>query len=170
MLLCQGSGQVSVSSCNGLAGQLHRGPKRVSHSFWNLRPSSPSHHSSDGGRQRRAASPAGCCAHLRNADDNAGYRPGTDRSRSRGEASLGSNSSPFEAQASLAPPGFGELVVFSKLADSAPDVRKVIEAEFGLRASAGLAARAMTARLISAWESAHTRGVKRRADKAYLRA
>ena len=59
--------------------------------------------------------------------------------------------------------GFGEVEIFAKIADTATDVRKVVNEELGLRNDLGIAGRSITARILAAWEAAVDRGTKRKA-------
>ena len=75
-----------------------------------------------------------------------------------------------EAQAKLASLGFGEMDIFAKLGDTVQDVRKTIETDFGISPESGLPGKNVISRIISAWERAYGRGVKRRAEDAQQRA
>ena len=66
--------------------------------------------------------------------------------------------------------GFGEMDIFIKLGDTVQDVRKTIEQDFGISPEAGLPGKNVISRVISTWETAHDRGVKRRAEDAEQRA
>ena len=59
-----------------------------------------------------------------------------------------------EVQAKLTALGFGDAEVFSKIADTAADVREVVHEELGLRNDLGIAGRSITARVLAAWEAA----------------
>ena len=75
-----------------------------------------------------------------------------------------------EVQARFSSLGFGEMDVFAKIADTSAEVRKLVAEDLGLRADLGIQAKAITARILTAWEAAQVRGQKRKAEEAEQRA
>ena len=76
---------------------------------------------------------------------------------------------PTDIQAKLAILGYTDAVVFAKMEDSAPAMRASIKTDVGLDPDASAAARAMVARLVTAWEAAGTRAQRRRQEEAEQR-
>ena len=76
---------------------------------------------------------------------------------------------PTDIQAKLAILGYTDAVVFAKMEDSAPSMRASIKTDVGLDPDASPAARAMVARLVTAWEAAGTRAQRRRQEEAEQR-
>ena len=64
---------------------------------------------------------------------------------------------PLEIQARFAVLGFTEMAVFSKLADTAAEVRLIAQNELGLREDLGIKGRALVGRILTCWEAAQSR-------------
>ena len=78
---------------------------------------------------------------------------------------LKSHHVPRQIQARLVRLGFKDVDTFANLEDSKPEVRAFIKTEVGLNPNAEKH-RSHISRLLSAWESSVTRGIKRRAEDA----
>ena len=75
-----------------------------------------------------------------------------------------------EVQARFSALGFGEMDVFAKIADTSAELRKLVAEDLGLRDDLGITAKAIIARILTAWEAAQVRGQKRKAEEAEQRA
>ena len=73
---------------------------------------------------------------------------------------------PVEVQARFSIMGFSELDVFSKLADSAAEVRVIASTELGLRDDLGIKGRALVGRILTCWEAAQKRMSRRQVEGA----
>ena len=71
-------------------------------------------------------------------------------------------------QASFSALGFGEMDVFAQTADTSAELRKLVAEDLGVRDDLG--AKAIIARILTAWEAAQVRGQKRKAKEAEQRA
>ena len=76
---------------------------------------------------------------------------------------------PADIQAKIVSLGYSDMQVFAKIEDSAERVREVIRTDIGLLAATSPAHRAMTARVIAAWEAANKRTSRRQAEEAEQR-
>ena len=65
---------------------------------------------------------------------------------------------------------FSELEVFSKLADTAAEVRQIANTELGLRPDLGIQGRALVGRILTCWEAAQKRMSRRQVEEADQRA
>ena len=77
---------------------------------------------------------------------------------------------PLEIQARFATLGFTEMDVFSKLADSAAEVRVIAQTELGLRDDLGIRGRAIVGRILTCWEAAGKRLSRKHLEDADQRA
>ena len=75
-----------------------------------------------------------------------------------------------EVQARFSALGIGEMDVFAKIADTSAELRKLVAEDLGLRDDLGITAKAIIARILTAWEAAQVRGQKRKAEEAEQRA
>ena len=69
---------------------------------------------------------------------------------------------PADVQARLAMMGFTDLDIWSKLEDDAKEARKFVVGELGLRREGNDDYRQIVSRLLSSWETAQIRGIKRK--------
>ena len=76
------------------------------------------------------------------------------------------NHVPLELRARLVRLGFKSANAFALVEDSAPEVRKFIKEDVGLRIEGNPEYRSAVASIIAAWESANKRGEKRRGADA----
>ena len=77
---------------------------------------------------------------------------------------------PLEVQARFSILGFTEMAVFSKLADTAGEVRTIVQDELGLRNDLGVRGRALVGRILTCWEAAQKRLARKHTEEADQRA
>ena len=77
---------------------------------------------------------------------------------------------PLEIQARFSILGFTEISVFSKLADTAGEVRTIVQEELGLRNDLGIRGRAIVGRILTCWEAAQKRLSRKHTEEADQRA